>query len=350
MLNNPRSYEEACRTFRWRIPDPYNLAFDLCDRHTMGGADPHRTALIVEDAAGRVERHTFHLLRLLSNRMANLLSSLGVGPGDRVALALPPGLEAAVGLLAVPRMGAVCVPNNHTRMGYLFMPLSPDLGAEPLAWRLSDSGARVALVDAALLPALDQVRPLLPDLRAVLAPAEAAGPDVADLWPALGLASDSFAPRVGAPDDPAFLFYPPDGAGRPPEVGRGCLRGYAPGIVHAHRAMAGGLPAVELAMGCFPQFGDVAWTPACWMNADALFRLVLPAWHHGVPVVAAPAAGSDPERALGLLGRHGVRALWVPPAWVAPLAEAATGRAFPRPRARASGPGPLSPDLHETVL
>ena len=86
MLNNPRSYEEACRTFRWRIPDRYNLAFDVCDRQTMAGADGHRTALIVEAADGQVERYTFHVLRLLSNRLANVLAARGVTPGDLVAL------------------------------------------------------------------------------------------------------------------------------------------------------------------------------------------------------------------------------------------------------------------------
>jgi len=325
VLNNPRSYEEACRTFRWRIPELYNLSFDVCDRQTLGGADGHRTALIVEQPDGAVERYTFHVLRLLANRLANVLTARGVRPGDRVALALPPGLAAAIALLAIPRMGALAVP----------VPL--ELGAEPLVWRLGDSGAVALIADPALLPTLTLARPLLPDLLTVLIAAEADGPNAPALWPALETASDSFAPLVTTPETPAFVFYPVDGAGRPP------------GIVQAHRAMAGGLPAVEMAMGLFPQFGDIAWTPADWMNAETLFRLVLPAWHHGVAVVAAPGL-FDPGRGLDLIGRHGVRALWLPPALVAPLAEAASSRPFARPRAIASGPDPLSAELHETAL
>lgn len=324
MLNNPRSYEEACRTFRWRIPELYNLSFDVCDRQTLGGADGHRTALIVEQQDGTVERYTFHVLRLLANRLANVLTERGVRAGDRVALALAPGLDAAIALLAIPRMGALAVP----------VPLG--LGAEPLAWRLGNCGAVALIADPALLPVIEIARPLLPDLLTLLVAGETDGPAAPALWPALERASDNFAPLLTRPETPAFVFYPRDGAGQPP------------GVVQAHRAMAGGLPAVELAMGLFPQFGDIAWTPADWMTPEALFRLVLPAWHHGVAVLAAPGR-FDPGRGLDLIGRHGVRALWLPPELVAPLAEAAS-RPFARPRAIASGPDPLSAELHETAL
>ena len=324
MLNNPRSYEEACRTFRWRIPDRYNLAFDVCDRQTMAGADGHRTALIVEAADGQVERFTFHMLRLLSNRLANVLKAQGVTPGDRVAMVLPAGVEAAIALLAIPRMGALAVP------------IPVELGAEPLGWRLADSGAQVAVVDPAALPALDEIRHRLPTLKLVLVP-HGGGPGCVELWAALELASDSFAPLVTPSGHPAFVFYPADGCGKPP------------GAVLPHRAMAGGLPAVEMAMGFFPQFGDVVWTPADWMTGEALFRAVLPAWHHGVPILAR-AGDFTPDAALDMMGRHGVRAAYLPAPDLVTLTEAAATHPHPLPRALASGPEPLSGDLHERVI
>lgn len=324
MLPNSRSYEEACRNFRWRIPERYNLAFDVCDRQTMGGADGHRTALIVEQPDGNVERHTFHMLRLLSNRLANTLAMLGVAPGDRVAAVLPAGLEAAVTLLAVTKMGALLVP----------VPVA--LGAEPLRHRLADSGARAAVVDAAVLPALDKVRHLLPELDHVLVPG-GAGPDAEELWAMVERASDGFDPLVTPADHPAFIFYPEAGCGRPP------------GVIHAHRAMAGGLPAIEMALGFFPQFGDVVWTSADWMGAEGLFRAVLPAWHHGVPVMVR-AELPDCEAALAALSRHGVRAVHVPTDHMAALVEAAAGRPLAMLRALASGPEALDEALHERVL
>ncbi|CAA7620227.1 Acyl-coenzyme A synthetase/AMP-(Fatty) acid ligase [Candidatus Terasakiella magnetica] len=324
MLGNPRSYEEACRTFRWRVPDRYNLAFDVCDRQTMAGADGHRTALIVEAKDGGVERYTFHVMRLLSNRLANVLAALGVTPGDRIALALPAGIEAAIGVLAVTRMGAVVVP------------IPPSLGAEPLSWRLSDSGARIAILDPAVMPALALVRSSLPELRHVLVP-HGGGAGMSEMWAALEVASDAFVPLVTPADLPAFLFYPADACGTPAAV------------IHAHRAMAGGLPAVEMALGLFPQFGDVVWTSAEWMGAEALFRAVLPAWHHGVPVVARPGP-FDPVLALELMARHGVRAAYVPSEHLGRLTEAALLRPHAMPRALASGPEPLDDALHERVF
>lgn len=323
MLKSARSYEEACRTFRWRIPERYNIAFDVCDRQTMGGADGHRTALIVEAADGSVERYTFHVLRLLSNRLANVLAAGGVVQGDRVALALPAGIEAAVGLLAVLRMGAVAVP------------VSAGLGAEPLAWRLLDSGARAAVVGAAHLPVLEAVLDALPDLHQVLTVGDSVS-GACELWGEMQRASDSFPPLLTNAGDSAFLLYPGHGCGRPRAA------------VHAHRAMPGNLPAVELALDFFPHFGDVMWTPGEWMTADSLLEAVLPAWHHGVPVLAS-AAAFEPGKALELMARHGVRVARLAPTHLARLAEAAGSRPHPMPRALMTGPEPLDAALHEQV-
>jgi acetyl-CoA synthetase len=316
MLKTVRSYEEACRTFRWRIPERYNLAFDVCDRQTMAGADGHRTALITEAADGTVERYTFHVLRLLSNRLANVLAGFGVAPGDRVVMALGQGVEAAAAVLAVLKMGAVAVP------------VPSGFGLEPLSWRLADSGAKVALVETTLLPTVNAARERLPELVAVLSAEE--------MWQAMELAPDSFPPLVTAAEDAAFLFYPPDACGRPK------------GALHAHRAMLGCLPAVELALGFFPQFGDIMWTSAEWATGEALLWAVLPAWHHGVPVVAR-AGAFHAETALDLLGRHGVRTAYLPPQDLDRLTVVAASRAHAMPRALMSGPEPLDTGLHGRV-
>ncbi len=323
MLKAARSYEEACRTFRWRIPDRYNIAFDVCDRQTMAGADGHRTALIVEAADGSSERYTFHVLRLLSNRLANVLTQAGVVPGDRVIVSFPPSAEAAVAILAVLKLGAVAVP------------VPPTLGEIPLAWRLADSGAAAAVVAAAVAPRLLAAREAAPQLATVVA-ADRAPPGCVEMWSAMEAAADTFAPLVTAADDAAFLFYPEHACGKPA------------GALHAHRALPGNLPPVELALGFFPQSGDIFWTAADWMGFEGLMWALLPAWHHGVPVVAGPAEHS-PEQQLALMGRHGVRALYAPPARLLPLAQAAQTAPHPIPRALATGPAPLGEEQHALV-
>lgn len=323
MLNPAKSYEEACRTFRWRIPERYNIAFDVCDRQTMAGADGHRTALIVEAADGGSERYTFHVLRLLSNRLANVLTAAGVVPGDRVLVSFPASVEAAVAVLAVLKMGAVAVP----------VPVG--LGEVPLAWRLADSGAAAAVVSPLVAARLLAAREAAPSLTSVLV-ADRAPPGTVEMWTAMQAASDSFAPMVTAAEDAALLFYPEHAMGKPA------------GVLHAHRALPGNLPPVEMALDFFPQSGDILWTAADWMGFEGLMWAVLPAWHHGVPVVAGP-AGQSPVQHLALMGRHGVRALYVPSAALLPLAEAALTAPHPIPRALASGPAPLAAPQHDLV-
>ena len=295
MLTAVRSYQEACRTFRWRIPERYNMAFDICDRQTMAGSDGHRTALIVEGCDGAVERYTFHVLRLLSNRLANVLTQRGVVPGDRILVCFPPSVEAAIAILGCLKMGAVAVP------------IQPGLDEAAMAWRLTDSQA-----------------------VQILSPATSA-----DLWDEMHLADDVFVPYVTGSDDAALLFYD---HGQPQPVG----------VMHAHRGLLGNLPPLEMALGFFPHFGDIFWTASPWMSFEGLLWGVLPAWHHGVTVVASPLPQTPPQ-ALSLMGRHGVRVFYASSTDLLPLAQAASVHPHPLLRAIATGPAPLTAVQHDYV-
>ena len=319
MLKPARSYEEACRTFRWRIPDRYNLAFDLCDRQTIGGADAHRTALVVDDGNGRVDRYSFAMLKLLTNRVCTVLAAQGLGPGDRVLLSLPASVEAAILLLAAPRMGAVAVP----------VALATDIAT--LIDRINRTDARVAVLTRTAFEAVMDQRDSVPGLNAVLV-TDGIGGD-GDFWALLERASDSFDLALTSADDAAYLFHP---------------HGEPTGILHAHRSVPGNLPAMELALGFFPQSGDVLWTSWDWMGFEGLLWAVMPAWHHGVPVIASPLP-FDPDRALALMSDHGVRTVLMPPDHLSALTDAAFRKSHALPRAMASGPDALPKALHDAV-
>ena len=319
MLKPSRNYEEACRTFRWRIPERYNMAFDVCDRQTIGGADGHRTALVVDDGQGRVDRYSFSMLRLLTNRVCNVLTELAVGPGDRVAISLPASVEAAVLMLAVPRMGAVVVP------------LSLVTPVEQIIEQINQSQARVAVVTRTVFEILMDQPHLVPTLNAVMVTDGAGGPG--DFWALLERSSDAFTPALTSAEDAAFLFFP---------------LGEPTGILHAHRAVPGNLPAMEYALDFFAQSGDVLWTSWDWMGFEGMLWGVMPAWHHGVPVVAS-SLPFDPDRALRLMADHGVRTAMMPPDHLSAATSLAFKQSHAMPRAIASGPDPLPPKLHEAV-
>ncbi|MFX8899358.1 AMP-binding protein, partial [Acinetobacter baumannii] len=64
---------------------------------------------ITLDGDGHLEKWTYRELLDLSSRLAGVFQNLGIKRGDRVALYLPTGLEAALSLLALARIGAVHV-------------------------------------------------------------------------------------------------------------------------------------------------------------------------------------------------------------------------------------------------
>ena len=106
MLTPGTDYDSVVAAFRWRVPERYNIAVDVCDRHAASGG----VAMIVEDESGAVTRHSFQDLARLSNRLANALRHLGIGRGDRVAVLLSQGPELAIAHLASYKLGAIVLP------------------------------------------------------------------------------------------------------------------------------------------------------------------------------------------------------------------------------------------------
>ncbi len=94
---------------RWFTGGRLNLAWSCVGRHAAGPrAD--REAIVVEHEDGSVESRTFAELWDEVGRLGLALRDLGVGPGDRIALVLPMGVEAVVALYAAARIGAIAVP------------------------------------------------------------------------------------------------------------------------------------------------------------------------------------------------------------------------------------------------
>ncbi len=115
---------------QWFLGGRLNASVNCLDRHVRGGrAD--RVALIWEGEPGDVRRLTYGGLYEDVNRFANVLKSLGVARGDRVAIYMPMVPEVAVAMLACARIGAV-----HTVVFGGF-------SAESLRDRINDARAQV---------------------------------------------------------------------------------------------------------------------------------------------------------------------------------------------------------------
>ena len=117
---------------RWFEGGLMNLSDNCVDRHVdegRGGQD----AIVWEAEDGRVRTWTYRELSRDVNRLANVLTRLGVGSGDAVGLFLPMCAEAAIALMAICRVGAIYSPSFS---GY---------GAQAVAARLEDCEAKVLI-------------------------------------------------------------------------------------------------------------------------------------------------------------------------------------------------------------
>ncbi len=284
MLENAGNYADLRDRFRWKIPGRYNIGVDAVDRQPDGNP-----ALVYESGDGAVHRYTFGDVKRLSNRFANALRGLGVNAGDRVGILLPQSPETAIAHIASYKMGAIALP--------LFTLFGPDA----LRYRLEDSGARVVITDSDNLDKVQSLRGELPDLEEVIVAGSRAANGVRAFDDLLHAASDRFVPVETHPDDPALIIYTSGTSGNPK------------GALHAQRVLLGHLPGVEMPHNLFPREGDLFWTPADWAWIGGLLDVLLPAWHHGVPVLAQRMRKFDPERAFDLMARHHVRNTFLPP-------------------------------------
>jgi acetyl-CoA synthetase len=93
MLKPSNSYDEIYNSFKWEIPEYYNMGVDVCDKHAH---QRYRLALIFENEKGEVEKYTFWDLKRLTNQFANTLKAHGIGKGDRVGILLPQCPETGI--------------------------------------------------------------------------------------------------------------------------------------------------------------------------------------------------------------------------------------------------------------
>jgi long-chain acyl-CoA synthetase len=215
---------------------------------------------------------SYSQLRDAAYRAASLLSSVGVSPGDRVALMLP-----NVPAFPIAFYGALAA-------GAIVVPMYPLLKSREIAYHLSDSGASVLLAwhtaadEAALGAAGTGVQVLRVD-----------DPDAAGLLTGLAPVAPVPARRTG--DDDAAILYTSGTTGKPKgaELTHASLTRNA--SLTARTLLAAGPD--DVVMGCLPLFDVFGLT--CALNA---------AIAAGASLTLLPRF--DPAKALEIIGRDKV--------------------------------------------
>jgi acetyl-CoA synthetase len=298
------TYEEMCAAHRWEVPERYNIAADVCDKHP-----PDRLAMVWEDWRGNERRVTFGELQALSNQFANVLAAHGVVRGDRVATLLPSLPETAAVFLGTYKHAAILL-----SMSVLY-------GDDGIEHRLRDSGAKVLVTDAANR---DRIADGL--VEEVLVLDEELGRE-------LERASPDYEAVDTAADDPAQLYYSSGTTGK------------AKGILHAHRYL---LAHEEFEFCHDVRDGELFHGSGEWAWAAGICPLLGP-WRYGaVQLVQQRKAGYDPEEHLSFLSRHGVENMFTTPTALRAMTGVGdAGKRFPLERLRitCSAGEPLNPEV-----
>jgi acetyl-CoA synthetase len=288
-----------CASHRWAVPARYNIAADVCERHPRD-----KPAMIWESFDGSLRELDWGELQDLANQAAHTLAAHGVTRGDRVAVVLPSTPETAALFFGVWKLGAILL-----SMSVLY-------GDDSIAHRLTDSGARLLVTDAANAPRFE--RSWAPEVLVLTEDTLAAAPT-------------DFVGCDTSAEDPAQLYYTSGTTGR------------AKGIVHAHRYIL----AHEEFRYChevhdgerFHGMGEWAW-------AAGIAPLLGP-WRLGaVQCVYRREAGFDPHEQLAFLSRQRVTNVFTTPtAMRSMMAVADAGTRYPQVFRRVCSAGePLNPE------
>src|SRR4051794_3773111 len=288
-------YDEICASHVWGVPERYNIATDVCDKHP---AD--KQAMVWESFDGAVREVTWGELQRLANQAAHMLSDRGVKRGDRVALVLPPTPETAALFFGVWKLGAILL-----SMSVLY-------GDDAIAHRLQDSEACLLVTDAANAPRFGHNALVLDE-------------------DTLAGGSTDFICADTSPDDPAQLYYTSG------------TTGLAKGIVHAHRSV---LAHEEFTYCHEVEDGERFHGMGEWAWAAGIAPLLGP-WRLGaIQCVLQRKGGFDPRQQLDFLSRHEVTNVFTTPtAMRAMMAIGDAGTAYPQRFRRVCSAGePLNPE------
>jgi acetyl-CoA synthetase len=294
-----RSYEEACAQHRWNVPERYNIASDVCDKHPRD-----KLAMIWEDWRGNERQVSWGELQDLSAKFANVLHARGVERGDRVAMLLPATPETAAAFIGTWKLGAILL-----SMSVLY-------GDEGIRHRIEDSQAKVLVTNeenaGRIEPDLVEEILILDDRL-------------------LADASTNFETVDTLADDPAQLYYSSG------------TTGLAKGILHAHRYLL----AHEEFIYCHDvQDGELFHGMGEWAWAAGICPLLGP-WRLGATqFVFQRQGGFDPELQLAVLSKRGVTNVFTTPTAMRSMMGASdAGKRYPQQfRIVCSAGEPLNPE------
>jgi acetyl-CoA synthetase len=329
VIPNLVDYDALRASFRWDVARSdldglpgggLNMAYECIDRHAAG---PRRDRVAIR-WRGRHDEHvdlTYADLLDASSRFSDVLSTLGVTPGEAVFVLTGRVPELFTAVLGTLRHGSVACT------------LFSAFGPEPIRQRMA-LGEGVVLVTSATLyrRKVAPIRDQLPDLRHVLVIDQPVDGTEA-LAPLMAAATPGGPVAETQPETPALLHFTSGTTGTPK------------GAVHVHGALVSHHATAKLALDLHPD--DVYWCTADpgWVTGTS-YGILAPL-SHGVTSVVDE-ADFDAERWYRMLADEHVTVWYTAPTAVRMMMRAGTEmareHALPDLRFIASVGEPLNPE------
>lgn len=295
---------------------------------TENAEDRSKIALVWESADGsRREVLSFFEIENLSNRVANVLTELGMGFGDRIFTLLNRTPELYATIPAILKIGAAAAV------------LFPDFGAEAVRQRLEDAGGRVLITNRANLEKVRSVCHLLPNLEHILVVGDFTSDEKVCAVQIHGFdrlareSSTEFSAVDVSDDDTCFLIYTSGTTGLPK------------GVVHRHAICERLVESAKAVLQLEPD--DFFWCSADPGWVTGLFYGIFAPWLLGFPIFAFEGE-FDSRRWLEILERNQITCLYTTPTLLRLLrneiGDAAPEKAFALRRIYSVGE-PLNPEI-----
>jgi acyl-coenzyme A synthetase/AMP-(fatty) acid ligase len=283
-------------------------------------ADRNRVALLWEDQDGNRSRLTFANIRDQSNRIANVLTALGVKRGDPVMIVLP-----RITLWQSVYIGAL-------KAGAIVVPCVSMLREKDLVFRANHSGARAIIAGSESVDLIGDLRTQCPTLKHYLL-AGAARTGWTSIQESMQAASRDFRPLVTSGDEPAICYYTSGTTKEPKAV----LHGHA--YTWAHQFTG------SLWLGLQPD--DRHWTTSDTGWAKAAYGVLFGPWMNGVTTFMYNGR-FEPKKQLDLLRRYRITSFCAPPTEYRMLVKEDLAQVqLPALRHCAGAGEPLNPEVIE---
>jgi acetyl-CoA synthetase/medium-chain acyl-CoA synthetase len=285
MANMP-DYAAAMRDFRLEVPARFNWAFERFDAWAR---DPSKLAMLWVSPDGQPRRFTYAELAERSRRFANVLTGLGVAPGERVFIMLPRVWQFWEIVLGCIRSRAVSMPGTTL------------LTTKDIQYRLALSDASVVITDEENAPKIDAVLAECPSVKRRIVVGRGGGGWL-EYQALMDQASASLAHPGNASADPMMIYFTSG------------TTGYPKMVLHTHASY----PIGHVITGSFwldNTPADLHWTISDTGWAQVAWTHFFGPWNMGAAIFVWDARGKrfEPGHTLEMLERFPITTFFAPP-------------------------------------